>query len=532
MIDLLAASNDWAKAHLIAENSQNPDVINATWLKHANYLAENDEFNAAQKAFMQANQPEKAIKVLNELTKNAIIENRFLDASNYFYKISLNFAQNFQSVDSNQASNMQQFYLSQKSALIYYLYDIVYEYAFLPFLLHDFDDHFIFHAARWLWLELDTSESNNYENVNYAAVLYTLAKKAFELKCFKVARLAYQKLRTLKIPKGWRSRIEIDQLKVMGKPFQDDSNLQIACSRCESLNQIFPIKLGNSVEESHGHHQNSTTNFDLLTGQFKLLDQNSSNRCQTCGEPFIMNLASLEVMNVVEFYLSSDLESYSLEDLNAIIGSRCHLYDHSKNKNKKIVRNEDSETTILNNINEQNSNSRLGMSLASSSRNTSSKPSIQSSVDRLTLTNLTGLDSNVNSDTDLTTITETTLTPGQIEGAGDAMISNVNSLTINGEQGNVTNKKDIFVDILHQNPSSIENYVPLKLTRDQLSLLKHSEIIITKCKGVNNFRLFKNMMGSISAASFDDCIYGGLASKYLIEILNIKMNHRCPFMSG
>ena len=83
LINLLAADNEWAKAHVIAENTQNIDLINQTWLKHANYLAEHDEFNAAQKAFVQANQPLEATKVLSKLTKNAIAENRFLDASTY-----------------------------------------------------------------------------------------------------------------------------------------------------------------------------------------------------------------------------------------------------------------------------------------------------------------------------------------------------------------------------------------------------------------------------------------------------------------
>lgn len=83
LIQLLADENNWAKAHIIAENTQNIDLINETWLKHAHYLAENDEFNAAQKAFLQANRPDEATNVLNKLTKNAIIENRFLDASQY-----------------------------------------------------------------------------------------------------------------------------------------------------------------------------------------------------------------------------------------------------------------------------------------------------------------------------------------------------------------------------------------------------------------------------------------------------------------
>ena len=239
LIDLLAAENDWSKAHVIAENTQNVDIINATWLKHANYLAENDEFNAAQKAFVQANRPLEATKVLSKLTRNAIAESRFLDAASYFYKISQN---------SLKQGSVFEFNENQKLALVYYLYDIVYEYAYNPFLTHEADDATVFYAARWLWLELDSDDNRNYENVNYVAVLYTLAKKAVELKAYKVARLAHEKLRSLKIPKRWRNMIEIDNLKVFSKPFNDADELLIYCPRCESLNQIFPIHWGGVLD--------------------------------------------------------------------------------------------------------------------------------------------------------------------------------------------------------------------------------------------------------------------------------------------
>merc|ERR1719219_2854774 len=108
---------------------------------------------------------------------------------------------------------------------------------------HECDDAVLFHAARWLWFELEAEPHENFENISYVAVLYTLSQKATQLQAYKVARLAHDKLRTLKLPKKLRNRIEQDALQLFAKPFNDCAELSIDCPRCDASNQIFPIQM-------------------------------------------------------------------------------------------------------------------------------------------------------------------------------------------------------------------------------------------------------------------------------------------------
>ena len=375
LVNILCKKLDWARAHQVAENCQNMELIEKTWFKHATWLAENDQFNAAQKAFIQANKPVEAIKVLKTLTKNAIQEFRFLDASSYFYKISQN---------SLKESDFKNFEENQKLALIYYLYDIIYEYSFQPFMTHECDENVLFHAARWLWFELEADTNKNYENIDYVAVLYTLSQKATQLGAYKVARLAHDKLRTLKLPGKLRNRIEQDGLLLFSKPFNDCSELSIDCPRCDASNQIFPIQMSNLAQRSYGKYSRSnqgnnnnfsadSENFDMVSNSF----YKTLGFCQSCGQVFIMSLASFEVLPVVEFYLDPELETLSESEVRTIIGSS--VTNHQNNSN--TLATTESNSTVK----PADSNATIA---ASSNL----------SVDRLTLTDITetqDLNSNV-----------------------------------------------------------------------------------------------------------------------------------------
>ena len=69
--------------------SQNPGLYEKdVYLPYAEYLALNDKFDEAQKAYRDAWLPELSLKMLGQLTHNAVTEHRFKDAAFYFWLLA------------------------------------------------------------------------------------------------------------------------------------------------------------------------------------------------------------------------------------------------------------------------------------------------------------------------------------------------------------------------------------------------------------------------------------------------------------
>ena len=87
VVELYVEEADWEEAFVWADKY--PQFKELVYVPYATSLAEKDEFLAAQKAFHKAGKPEQAFKVLQELTHNAVTENRFSDAGYYYWMLSL-----------------------------------------------------------------------------------------------------------------------------------------------------------------------------------------------------------------------------------------------------------------------------------------------------------------------------------------------------------------------------------------------------------------------------------------------------------
>ena len=80
-------------------------------------------------------------------------------------------------------------------AEIYYAYDIVSESVGLPFRTHNID--VVFNAARFLFMRLVNMAPPL--GISVCCIMYELAKVAEEKGAWKLARLAYQRLQSLRV---------------------------------------------------------------------------------------------------------------------------------------------------------------------------------------------------------------------------------------------------------------------------------------------------------------------------------------------
>ena len=94
------------------------------YVPYAKWLAEQDRFVDAQKAFHKAGRPDEAFRVLNELTLNAVNESRFDDASYYYWILSMQYA-DLAKGDERMVRKFREF---QTKANIYYAYHTIQRY--------------------------------------------------------------------------------------------------------------------------------------------------------------------------------------------------------------------------------------------------------------------------------------------------------------------------------------------------------------------------------------------------------------------
>ena len=87
LIELRMHAHQWDEVVALAKKY--PDLDKLAHYKYGQWLAETDKFEEAQRAFNEAGFKKEAIKVLEELTFNSVIESRFGDASYYYWLLSM-----------------------------------------------------------------------------------------------------------------------------------------------------------------------------------------------------------------------------------------------------------------------------------------------------------------------------------------------------------------------------------------------------------------------------------------------------------
>ncbi|XP_072576357.1 intraflagellar transport protein 122 homolog isoform X3 [Vulpes vulpes] len=279
LVQLYVETQRWDEAFALGE--KHPEFKDDIYVPYAQWLAENDRFEEAQKAFHKAGRQREAVRVLEQLTHNAVVESRFNDAAYYYWMLSmqcLDIAQD----PAQKDMMLDKFRHFQHLAELYHGYHAIQRYTEEPFSFHLPET--LFNISRFLLHSLTKDTPLGISKVN---TLFTLAKQSKALGAYKLARHAYDKLQGLHIPARFQKSIELGSLTIRSKPFHDCEELVPLCYRC-------------------------STNNPLLN--------NLGNVCINCRQPFVFSASSYEVLHLVEFYLEegiTDEEAVSLIDLEA-----------------------------------------------------------------------------------------------------------------------------------------------------------------------------------------------------------------------
>ncbi|XP_027133028.1 intraflagellar transport protein 122 homolog isoform X2 [Larimichthys crocea] len=280
LLQLHVETRHWDEAFSLVE--KHPQFKNNVFVPYAQWLAENDRFEEAQKAFHKAGRQNEAVKVLEQLTHNAVVENRFNDAGYYYWMLSMQCLDIARESEDQRDEMLKKFERFQHLAELYHVYRSIQRYTDEPFSSHMPET--LFNICRFLLNNLTKEIPPGISKVN---TLYALAKQSQKLGAYKLARYSYEKLQELHIPSRFQESIELGSLTIRAKPFHDSEDLieGMMCYRC-------------------------STNNPLLNNQGSV--------CINCRQPFIYSASSYEVLPLVQFYLEegiSDEEAVSLIDL-------------------------------------------------------------------------------------------------------------------------------------------------------------------------------------------------------------------------
>ncbi|NXO79997.1 IF122 protein, partial [Sitta europaea] len=280
LVQLHVETHHWEEAFALSE--KHPEFKDEVYVPYAQWLAESDQFEEAQKAFHKAGRQGEAVRVLEQLTHNAVVESRFNDAAYYYWMLSMQCLDIAQENEGQQAEMLQKFHHFQHLAEVYHVYHFIQRYTEEPFSFHLPET--LFNISRFLLHSLTKETPLGISKVN---TLLALAKQSKALGAYKLARHAYDKLQGLQIPDRFQKSVELGSLTIRSKPFHDSEELVPLCYRC-------------------------STNNPLLN--------NLGNVCINCRQPFVFSASSYEVLHLVEFYLEdgiTDEEAVALIDLEA-----------------------------------------------------------------------------------------------------------------------------------------------------------------------------------------------------------------------
>ncbi|KAL9653142.1 hypothetical protein ABK040_006358 [Willaertia magna] len=273
LIKLSVDFGKWEEAFEILD--KHPEFSSEVYLPYAEHLAVEDKFDEAQEAFRKANKPEKALKIIEELAKNATEECRNQDTSYYFWQLANEVMQIIRKetqVTESVWKNIRKFDNYYRLSQIYFAFDMIHKFSELPF--NSVDNRHLFNACIYLYNSLDVT--NLPKGISRLTISIALAKLGFALENYKLAREVYQNLQHLRLPKHIADEIDLSSISIHSKPMRNNEECIPICFRCSASNPF--------------------------------INEKGSDCCVNCGHPFIRSPLSYHILPLVEFELEDGIE--------------------------------------------------------------------------------------------------------------------------------------------------------------------------------------------------------------------------------
>jgi len=299
LMQLYIRKQNWVDATRLADEHEGK-FDKSVFLPYAEWLAVQDRFDAALEAYRKAGRPDQSLKMMEDLTSNAVTEGRFKDASYYYFLMGTETLKGIK-LTKDKKKNERHLKLYQEfmnKADWYYAYSSIHNFCNDPFT--SLQPEMLFQVSRFLINSMGQIDAPY--GISRVNTLYTLAKQAKVLGAFKLARFAYDRLQQLKVPGTWEDNIDFDMLTIQAKPVRDNPELAPVCYRCGSTNPLL-----NPFSNQH----------------------TVGDKCTNCGHPFIRSFVNFDILPLVEFFPNPEISD---EDALEIITT--HDKDAAKKKNK------------------------------------------------------------------------------------------------------------------------------------------------------------------------------------------------------
>jgi intraflagellar transport protein 122 len=265
---------DWAAAVKMSEEHAG-EFDGSIFLPYAEWLVQQDRFDEALEAYRQAGRTDLSLRMMEQLTYNAVIMQKFKDAAFYYWLgagETLKCAEQPQDGkgDASRKLSLAKYRDYAQRADMYYAYHFIHSFTTDPFT--SMQPGMLFQVARFLLNSVGKGEAPY--GISRVHTLYTLTKQAKELGAHKLARYAYEQLQLQRVPPSWQDQVDLDMLAIQAKPVRDDPELLPVCYRCGSTNPLI----------------NPVSN-PLVRGDV----------CISCGHPFVRSFLNFEVLPLIEF---------------------------------------------------------------------------------------------------------------------------------------------------------------------------------------------------------------------------------------